>query len=716
MNHKTILSLLALSAALATAQAADTAPAPTQTTTNVTASPLRLDERVVTATRSEKTSFDTPATVQTITAADIQQRQQSRTLPEALKETPAVMVQKTAHGQGSPYIRGFTGFRTLLMVDGIRVNNSTFREGPNQYWNTVDPLSIERLEVVKGGGAVLYGSDAVGGTVNAITRSRDRYGEGFLWDREAYYRFSSAEDSHLGRAQVSGSFDRDFGFILGGSMKSFGDLRAGDPTHTQRKTGYDEQDGDFKAEYFFTPETRLVFAHQRVNQDNIWRAHRTLYAESFHDTTLSNDRKLVYDQQRELTYLQFHGLFPDSPVEAVHASVSFQEQDEYLRRIRSNRVREHQGVEVGTVGASFQLESPSPFGRWTYGADYYRDAVDSYGHTYSSAGVLTSVAIQGPVADNAAYDLVGFLVQDDIPLGDRFNLILAARYTHAAVDADKVRDPVTGLRTSVSDSWDSGVGGGRLLFRVDEEDHWHLFTSVSQSFRAPNLSDLTRLDIARSGEIETAAPNLNPEEFISCEFGVKAQCGRAQAQVAYFHTDISGMIVRAPTGNMIGANREVTKKNAGDGYLHGVELSASYQFHPEWTVSGWFTWMEGEVDQYPNSTTETRSEPISRLMPATGQLSLRWEHPNGKFWVEGITTLADKQDHLCTDDKRDTQRIPPGGTPGYIVGTVRAGWNITRDISLTAAVENLTDHDYRIHGSGVNEPGRNIVATVRARF
>jgi len=49
------------------------------------------------------------------------------------------MVQKTSQGQGSPFIRGFTGFRTLFLIDGIRLNNSAFRDGPNQYWNTVDP-------------------------------------------------------------------------------------------------------------------------------------------------------------------------------------------------------------------------------------------------------------------------------------------------------------------------------------------------------------------------------------------------------------------------------------------------------------------------------------------------------------------------------------------------------------------------------------------------
>jgi hemoglobin/transferrin/lactoferrin receptor protein len=72
-----------------------------------------------------------------------------RTVPEALGRQPGVMVQKTAHGQSSPYIRGFTGFRNLLLVDGVRLNHSVFRDGPNQYWSTIDPLTVERLELLR---------------------------------------------------------------------------------------------------------------------------------------------------------------------------------------------------------------------------------------------------------------------------------------------------------------------------------------------------------------------------------------------------------------------------------------------------------------------------------------------------------------------------------------------------------------------------------------
>jgi len=82
-----------------------------------------------------------------------------------------VQVQKTAHGHGSPYVRGFTAFRNLLLIDGIRFNNSIFREGPNQYWATIDTYAIDRLELIYGSGSTLYGSDATGGTLNLFTKS-----------------------------------------------------------------------------------------------------------------------------------------------------------------------------------------------------------------------------------------------------------------------------------------------------------------------------------------------------------------------------------------------------------------------------------------------------------------------------------------------------------------------------------------------------------------
>ena len=675
----------------------------------------RMPETVVTATGDQEKSSEVPYTVNTVGPANLEM-EQPRTLPEALKQTPGVTVQKTAHGQGSPFIRGFTGFRTLMLIDGVRLNNSVFREGPNQYWNTVDIFSVDHLEVVKGPSSVLYGSDAVGGTVNAITVRREEFTDGFDWDRRLVVRGASAEDSLTTRAEVSASFKDNVGLIGGVTWKDYGDLRGGRDVGRQRKTGYAEMDWDAKLEYFLNPDAKLVLAHQSVQIDDAWRTHRTPFGLLWEGTTRGNDQRLIYDQHRELTYLQYHAENLSSFVEEIHASVSHHLQEEDEHRVRNTGLSQRQGFDVNTAGAFVQLHSPSPVGRWIYGVEFYRDWVESFSRRFNTNGALLGVDIQGPVADNATYDVAGAFVQDTIPLGERVEVTVGGRYTYAAADAGQVRDPVTGLATSMSDHWDALTGSGRVVYQIDEREHWHAFAGVSQGFRAPNLSDLTRFDIAASGELETAAPNLDPEYFVSYEAGIKASYARGSAQAAYFYTVIDGMIVRAPTGNVVNGANEVTKRNSGNGFIHGVELSGELELHRQVRTRAAFTWMEGEADQFPTSAPTKEKEPVSRLMPTTFQLGLLWEHPSGKYWAEALSTIAAEQDRLSSADERDTQRIPPGGTPGYSVYTLRAGWRPCRNVSFTAAVENLTDEDYRIHGSGLNEPGRNFVLGMDVRF
>ena len=80
------------------------------------------------------------------------------------------------------------------------------------------------------------------------------------------------------------------------------------------------------------------------------------------------------------------------------------------------------------------------------------------------------------------------------------------------------------------------------------------------------------------------------------------------------------------------------------------------------------------------------------------------------------TIISEKQDKLNTRDRRDAQRIPPGGTPSYTIFNLRYGLQLTEQFLLTAAIENITDQDYRIHGSGQNEPGINFIFGASINF
>ncbi|KHE93134.1 MAG: ferric enterobactin receptor FepA [Candidatus Scalindua brodae] len=603
----------------------------------------RLDEITVTAKRHEEKIFDVPYTAHVVNSDDILFQKSIKTIPEVFREETGVMIQKTSHGQGSPFIRGFTGFHNVLLIDGIRLNNSTFREGPNQYWNTIDPYSIRKVELIKGPGSVMYGSDSIGGTVNAITKSPQRYGKGLLYNANIYNRYATGEKSYIGRMELSASYDNKVGIITGYTFKDFGDFVSGDGL--LRNTGYDESDGDFKLEYFLDKDKKFIFAFQNVNQEDVPRTSKTTQSKSFRGTKIGSDIKRDLDQERTLSYIQFHWDKVSNVIERAKISLSYHNQRECRDRIKGSGSGEEVGFNVDTYGIWTQFESTSPVGHLTYGIDYYHDNVTSFKRNFNSAGMLTSVGIQGTVADDAAYDLFGVYIQDEISLGN-FEFIVSARYIYAALDADKVEDPDTGKEICINENWTGLIGSVRMMYYANQ--HWNIFGGISQGFRAPNLSDMTMFQADSS--FETPTTNLDSEKFITMEIGTKADFANWSAQLSYYYTYLDGMIVRSPTGAIIDGSPEVQKANIGYGNIDGVEAEASYSPCKNWTLFGNFTWVEGRSKQVEGG--KKNYKPFDRMMPTTGRAGARWESDDSRLWAEAQTTIVDNQDDLSLRDRQ----------------------------------------------------------------
>ena len=721
----TVVSVVALNAELVAQNDGDAA-ADVHLDDAVAGEPVgerRAEPIIVTATRLESDVFDVPYSVDSLDGRYLQHTR-ARTLPDALREVPGVLVQKTAHGQGSPFIRGFTGFRTLLLIDGIRLNNAVFRNGPNQYWNTVDPLTIDRLEVVKGPSSVLYGSDSIGGTVNVISRSRAPKAAGrgpaiggFDSERRLYYRYASAENSHSVRGEIGAGLSERVVILGGISWKDFDDLSAGRHLGELPRTGYEELDGDFKTTVRLRENLDLILAYQRGEVFDVPRTHSTIFSKSYRGSTVGTDLQRELDNRRQLTYAQLHWEEPTDWLSSARFSLSYHLHEEDEVRVRSNGRRRKQGFEDSQYGVWFQLVSPSPVGELTYGVEYYHDEVDSFFREFNPDGSLRVQRDRGPIADNSSYDLVGVYLQDRIAVNDDLEITAGGRFTYARADVDEVDvDPASAPDLdSFDEDYASVVGSLRALYYVT--DSWNLFGGVSQGFRAPNLADLTRFDASRSGEVETPAPDLDPERFVSLEIGTKVRLDdlRLEGTFAYHYTFIDGLIVRFPTGNVIDGEPEVTKDNVGDGFVHGVELGLSWNFYEGFTAFGQLTWLEGENDVLDDIGNEDR-EPLSRIQPATALLGMRWDSPERKYWVEATALVANNQDRLSPRDEGDTQRIPPGGTPGYTVYSLRGGVEVIDGLQVFAGIENLTDKDYRLLGSGQNEAGTNAIVGVDWTF
>lgn len=672
--------------------------------------PTAESEASVTATRGRLEMLRVPNTVSVLTDDEIRVRRAARSLSDALEGLPGVLVQKTGPLQHSPYVRGFTGYQNLMLIDGIRLNNASFRAGPNQYWATIDALSIERMEVLRGPHSVLYGSDAIGGTVNVIPFQRTSFDPGLHTDHGLYLRAASAERAYFARLETQGNRN-GFGWAAGLTRKQYGDIESGSG-RLPGTGGISEWDADVRFDQRFARDWTLTAAWQHVRQYDAPRTERTVDAIPFAGTRVGSELVRDFDQERDLAYVRLafdHGACC-APFSRGHIAVSYHRQAEKRYRLRTGDREDFQGFTVEQFGVQAQLESPTRFGRFTYGAEYYHDEVDSFRRN-ATAGVPGGAVIQGPLGDDATYDLFGVYVQDHIAFG-RFEVIGGLRFTYASAEAERVdnpavagSDPTTpGNVIRVANDWTNLSASLRAIYHVGRS--WSLYGGVSQAFRTPSLHDLTSLE--STSVVETPAPGLEPEQFLSFELGLKTEQQRLRGGIAAWYTILDDTIVRSPTGVLIGGTPEVRKDNIGDGWVWGVDLDVSWRADLDWTWFGTLSYMDGEVDQLDPGGALVR-RPLSRMKPFAFWTGLRYAPPCSRFWAQADVAYAAREDRLSLRDEGDSRRIPPGGTPSWTRLNLRAGATLSRTIRMSLALENLLDENYRIHGSGQNEPGRSLV-------
>ncbi len=704
------LALLLAMPVVLFAQDPPVAPQPRTVGEAVDEAVTRIDTILVTPLREPVQLLGVPHEAHVVSGVKLEG---ARSIQEALRGLPGVSLQSTSYGQSSPYIRGQTGYHTLWLVDGLRLNNSVWRNGPNEYSGSVDALSTERMEVVMGPGSVLFGSDAVGGVINAIPRLRDPR-KATATEFRFVSRYSTAEASITGRGEVSGSTGK-VGFVAGTSFAHFGDLDQGNGGR-QPMTGYRTGFADANIQWAISDQWTAKLLAQLADLDGIDRTHRTLFAVPYHGTTVGTDRMLENDYGRELAALSLAGTGLGGLFSSLEFRVAIQTLDVTSRRVRSNGNTEMQGFDVDTLGLVVQGTIESAVGDLVLGLDWWHDRVDSWRDNYNASGVYTSSGIQGPVGDDAASDLAGLFVQDDIELGSGWSALLGLRASLASVSADRVADTSVSPNAlmRIEDEFASAVASVRV--NREFSDTCNTWAGVSQSFRAPTLSDLTAFDVARSNEVEVPVAGLDPERFLTIEVGVHMDEEEWQGSLALWHTRGEDLIIRQRTAQTIGANTVVTKSNAGEGFLQGVDLALSRDLGKDWTLFGTCTLTDGSMLDYPSNSTAPVFGAPSRLTPIQGMLGLRWEIDDGRFTLQPSVQMVAHQDRLSASDIRDTQRMPPGGSPGYTIIGLDARWKVSAATDAWLSLANVGDVEYRVHGSGVQEAGFNLVLGVETRF
>lgn len=644
------------------------------------------DQIVVTAQRYETRSFDRPEAITAVSHREIA-RNATRSTPELLLGQSGVFLQKTNHGGGSPFVRGLTGQQTLLLVDGIRLNNATFRSGPNQYLNTLDPLILDRIEVLRGGGSVQYGSDALGGTINVLTASPE-FSDRPRFNGKEQVKLTTGGMEKSGR--VSLGYSTAVASVSGGfSYWSFGDLIGGKGIGKQIPTGYSQYAFDLKSLIKINPNLRLTVAVQHLQQDSV---------PVYHKVQLENFAFNQFNpQSRSMFYARLEG-FKDSKWLKYWQLTPLIVKTLEERQSRKNTVVRTltEKDEVTTHGILASVHS-APTAFWTIqsGIEWYFDRVGSQKQEvepiWSSA--LPPPVQRGLYPDNSTMSNLGIYTLHSFQW-TKWLITAGGRYNSFVIT---IPDSDLGVTTLKSSALVGNAGIAYSLFPFLK-----LVANVNSSFRAPNIDDLGTLGIV---DFRYEVPNnsLKPERGFSKELGMKLRTGSFSSSLFMYQNQLRDLIGRIKTSEIKQGYPVYLKENISSAIIRGMEADAEWQLAPRWMLAGYINYTYGQ--------NLTGNEPYRRIPPLNGKLTLNVQ-PTQNTWLRLNYFTAAKQTRLAGGD-RDDNRIPEGGTPGWKVVNAGAGYQIGK-WQLSAELQNLFNEAYRMHGSGVSEVGRS--AWVRVSF
>jgi hemoglobin/transferrin/lactoferrin receptor protein len=636
---------------------------------------------------------------------ELLQEQRPRTVPEALLETPGTFVQHTNLGGGSPIVRGMIGPQILIMVDGVRFNNSTYRTGPGQYLNLIDPLLVERIEILRGPGSVLYGSDAMGGVVQVMSLPAISPLPNRNWGLKGnlLFRYGSADNSRI----LNGHFDlgyKNLTISSGVSYKEFADLRGGKGVGIQPYVGYGQLSTIGKAVYRFSDgalkDWFLTFGYMLTRLDDAGRI----------DKLYDSNSLQIYDNVDHLLYGRLHF---ESPLIKSHGDLTISYQDFFEQKDNHKVENDYKTVikttqdkvTAQTLGIDLNMLTMLHKNfRFNYGMMWYKDFVDadqlirnkgedwvtSYNQNYPDGSTYSNYGAYALME----WEPIHFQAQNFIRISGGCRWHGMSAYVPEKNQLPAVDFSYNGYVFSLSAQYLHGnISNVAITF--------------SQGFRSPNLQESVMLgDTGKFFHI----PNydLKPERLDMLELLTRGCVGNMIITLSGYVSFLKNIIKRESTlwqgKNEIEGKEVVFNVNGGKGLLWGAEGSLMLDLGRGFIASGHVTYTWGE-----EWVSDGEDIPLTRIPPLFGQIKIRYDKLRIKGWegfIECYVRASGKQDRLSMEDIQDV-RIPSGGTPGWWTLNIRAGARILKHMRMSLSVENVFNKKYKYHASGIYSPGTN---------
>jgi hemoglobin/transferrin/lactoferrin receptor protein len=694
------------------AQEADPAAEETETTVSETEGRVFKDEIVITAGRQETASGDVAAPITVITSEDIEMLQPEK-MADLFKMIPGVEIQGEGPFRGIPVIRGLSSNRVLILVDGQRLNNareSTTFAGIQPA--LVNLAEVERIEVLRGPASVQYGSDAIGGVVNIITRQPNLTEQTFKINGNVSYEYGTSSDSQAGQALVRGA-GKGMSFHIGVAVEDVGNYTAASGAHEdERYSSYTLDDDtvpnsgmkqkNFDGSFSVLTGSQGVF---KVNAEVVRTS--DIGFPGFDPVTSGIDISFPKFDRNKLAAAWESG--PMGFLDDLTVSAWYQYIDkESIRNFNFPpffKSDSYTRSEVKSLGFNTQGISTVGINHLTYGLDFYQDDLHDTARSQSTGMPEPSDTVAVPDSTQRG---LGLYIGDRIDATSKLSLNIGLRGDTFTFDSDENDTRYPGEPLDATDSALSGNLG--VIYSITE--HVNLTGLVARGFRTPNIQERSFIGLASTGDTWIKQnPDLISETSWNYEAGFKVRYDRYSGGINYFYNDLSNFIGLVflpatsadpnPCDSPIPGLDCAQFQNIEKASIQGVELDLEIIFAKWWTVFGTFAYLEGE-----NKTT---GEPLASIPPWKVIAGIRYQR--SAWWAEANVRYVGEQSRLPADDPRFES-----GTEPFTVFDLRGGYEFKFGLGILVSLENIFDELYNEPYNNRPEPGMNLRATVRYRF
>jgi len=710
--------------------------------TEIILSPGSINESVtVTATRTQLSTEDTAVPVSVI-GRDALDRKPVNTIGDIFRDLPGTSTVNEGAFQVRPRIRGLDSNRILILVDGERLNNARTSTGQSGIEiGLVDVDQIETVEVVRGAGSVLYGTDALAGTVNIISRGVNRGPDDkFRFGAMFNGYFSSNEMGRRGTASVTGS-NRWFAFRAAQSLERYQNYFTGKANGEVPAEGLglgistDGEVGNSQSHGGNTQITTRFFLNDRS------------------DFRISGERRRGADIGSPLLTegFGFNAYFPYSDRDKVGGRFEIRDLNDYLAAISSNFYWQRQKRNftnvtgpvlpffrgsfsetiTDTTSIGFDLVSNWTFGSKnfvTMGFSFFEDEnVDARLQRTVLPPFTPNVTTSVPRAD---FGSIAFFAQDEFTVNSRLKIIggvRVERFKSSSTPKDGFALPPTirpfqledigiaDLATGLEVDETAVTGDVGAVVRVT--DAVSLSARVGRSFRVANLFERFFTGSGSVGGFLVGNPNLKPESGINVDTGVRVKTSRFSGSFTYFNNlyrdflssttafDNRDANPRCPvliltatttflppeTGRPAecipsGGSYTLVQQTVNFGKVRIQGFEGEFELPFRIGDAGFLT-PNGSVS-YLLADNEETGQPFNVVPPLKTVLNLRWNDLANRYYLEAQTRIVNKQDRLSTSFLASNG----GPEPGYAVSDVRGGYFFRRErfnFSVNLGVTNL---------------------------